>query len=70
MKYKESIHTDMMKPRGEIVIFIRKDIFYTVQLSGHKPTIEECADHAERNPGTIRIESMTGEVLWPEGTKH
>ena len=44
-------------------------MFYPIQLSGMKPTEEEVVDHAKCNPGTLRIESVAGEVLWSE-TKH
>lgn len=54
---------------GETVIFFRENMFYPIQLSGLKPSAEEAAEHAAWNPGTLRIESLTGEVLWPEGTK-
>lgn len=54
---------------GETVIFIRADCFYPIQLSGQKPSAIEAADHAALNPGTLRIEDMQGNVLWPEGTK-
>ncbi len=54
---------------GETVIFFRENMFYPIQLSGLKPSAEEAAEHAACNPGTLRIESLTGEVLWPEGTK-
>lgn len=54
---------------GETVIFFRENMFYPIQLSGLKPSAEEAADHAACNPGTLRIESLAGEVLWPEGTK-
>lgn len=51
-------------PFGETVIFIRDGMFYPITLSGTKPVAEECADHARLNPGTLRIETMSGEVLW------
>lgn len=59
----------MQQPTGETVIFFREGMFYPIQLSGLKPTLEEVADHAELNPGTLRIEDLKGNVLWPEGTK-
>lgn len=59
----------MSKPNGETVIFFREEGFYPVQFMGHKPAQQEAADHAALNPGTIRIERMNGERLWPEGTK-
>lgn len=57
------------QPTGETVIFFRKEGFYSVQLSGLKPPAEEAADHAAINPGTLRIEDMRGNTIWPEGTK-
>jgi hypothetical protein len=53
---------------GETVIFFRAEGFYPLTLSGKVPTAKECADHAELNPGTLRIEDLSGNVLWPEGT--
>lgn len=60
---------EMKQPTGETVIFFREGMFYPIQLSGLKPTQEEVADHAALNPGTLRIEDLNGNVLWPEGTK-
>lgn len=54
---------------GEVVLFVRAEGFYPVQLSGLKPPAVEAADHAALNPGTLRIEDMQGNVLWPEGTR-
>lgn len=54
---------------GETVIFVRDGYFYPITLSGTKPAAEEAADHAALNPGTLRVETMGGEVLWPEGAK-
>lgn len=54
--------------RGETVIFFREDMFYPITLSGLKPVRIEAAEHAELNPGTLRIERLNGEVIWPEGT--
>jgi len=56
-------------PHGETVIFIREEGFYPIQLWGDKPSAVEAAEHAACNPGTLRIEDMRGNVLWPEGTK-
>ncbi len=53
---------------GETVIFFREDGFYPIQLSGLKPSGIEAAEHAELNPGTLRVEDLQGAVLWPEGT--
>lgn len=43
--------------------------FYPIEFHGKKPAAEEAADHAALNPGTLRIEDIDGNVLWPEGTK-
>ncbi|MDR6789541.1 hypothetical protein J2Y58_002914 [Sphingomonas sp. BE138] len=56
-------------PTGETVIFFREEGFYPIQLSGLKPTAVEAAEHAELNPGTLRVEDLQGAVLWPEGTQ-
>jgi len=52
---------------GETVIFFREDTFYPITLSGLKDARIEAAEHAELNPGTLRIERIDGEVIWPEG---
>ena len=59
MKYKQ--------PHGETVVFFREGFFYPVQLMGDKSSAEEAAEHAALNPGTLRIEDMVGNVLWPDG---
>jgi hypothetical protein len=46
-------------------IFFREEGFYPVQFSGTKPMRDEAADHAALNLGTVRIEDMEGNVLWP-----
>lgn len=55
---------------GETVIFFREGMFYPVQLSGLKPVADEVADHTALNPGTLRVEDMKGNVLWPLESKH
>jgi hypothetical protein len=45
-------------------IFFRENMFYPIEFSGTKDPIEEAADHAKCNPGTLRIETVDGEVLW------
>jgi hypothetical protein len=45
-------------------LFFREEGFYPVVFSGTKDPIEEVADHAKLNPGTLRIETVGGEVLW------
>ena len=54
-----------MEPTGELVIFFCHEGFYPIQLSGLKPTSDEVPDHVALNAGTVRVESITGEVLWP-----
>jgi hypothetical protein len=51
-------------PDGIIAVFFRDEGFYPVQFSGLKPARDEARDHAELNPGTRRIETTGGEVLW------
>lgn len=46
-------------------VFVRADCFYVIALA----VDEDLNRHAELNPGTLRIEDLLGNVLWPEGTK-
>lgn len=46
-------------------VFVREEGFYTVGLAAD----DDLNRHAEMNPGTLRIEDVAGNVLWPEGTK-
>ena len=46
-------------------IFIREGMFYAIDL----PVDEDLNLHAELNPGTLRIEDIAGNVLWPEGSE-
>lgn len=41
-------------------IFVRADCFYIVNL----PADDDLNNHAELNPGTVRIEDGDGSVLW------
>ncbi len=50
---------------NETVIFIRADVFYPVTGTA----CEDWAKHAELNPGTLAIETIGGDRLWPEGTQ-
>lgn len=54
---------DMM----ELVMF-RKDIFYLIEVPADvlktKTQLEVAKDNADCNPGTIRVEDVTGKVLW------
>ncbi len=45
-------------------IFVRAEGFYAIEL----PPNDDLATHAELNPGTLRIEDIFGNVLWPEGS--
>ncbi|WP_181008471.1 hypothetical protein [Sphingomonas montanisoli] len=53
----------------ELVIFFREGCFYPVALSGTKPASEEIPEHVALNPGTLRVEDLSGNILWPEGTR-
>ena len=46
-------------------IFFREEMFYPLML----PSDDDLNTHAENNPGTLKIEDIFGNVLWPEGTK-
>lgn len=46
-------------------VFRRSDTFYIIDL----PPKDDLNLHAELNPGTLRIEDIAGNVLWPEGLK-
>lgn len=52
-------------PTGETVIFFREDAFYPVQLSGLKSTAEEVPEHVALNPGTVCVEDLSGNRIWP-----
>lgn len=62
----EAAQTD---PKGIVAIFFREGGFYPIQFWGAKPAAVEAAEHAEMNPGTLRIEDTQGNVLWPEGAE-
>lgn len=51
-----------------VVIFFREDGFYPIEFlipSECNVSLErQAADHAELNPGTIRVETIDGTVLW------
>jgi hypothetical protein len=42
-------------------VFRRAEGFYIIDL----PADDDLAEHARLNPGTIRIETVSGEQLWP-----
>ena len=54
-------------PESEWVprVFFRSDCFYIVNLAED----DDLNEHARLNPGTLRIESIMGDVLWPEGSE-
>lgn len=47
-----------------IVIFIRKETFYPLDLPDEQCNPTTIAEHAESNPGTLRVEDVKGNVLW------
>ncbi len=57
--------------KTETMIFFRnidgKDGFYDVEFEMPEDgTMQEAArEHAKANPGTIRVEDINGNVLWP-----
>jgi hypothetical protein len=52
-----------LPPRHEWVprVFRRDEGFYIIEL----PADDDLAEHARLNPGTRRIEDVTGAQLWP-----
>lgn len=46
-------------------VFRREDIFYIVNL----PEDDDLDRHAKLNPGTLRIEDIEGNQLWPPPLK-
>ena len=56
------------QPQGIIAMFIREmnggEHFYPVEFMGDKSPADEAADHAALNPGTLRVETLDGEVIW------
>lgn len=57
----------LQRPRAQMVprIFHRENSFYAIEL----PADDDLNAHAEANPGTLRIEDMFGNILWPEGVE-
>lgn len=45
----------------QVIIFRRKGFWYPVE---YPADYTNWADEAERNPGTTKIETLDGEVLW------
>ncbi len=54
---------------GMTAFFYRKDGFYPVELLDPMEwgtSLEaHAAEHAELNPGTVKLEDMYGDPLWP-----
>ncbi len=52
-----------LPPQSEWVprVFRQADVFYVIDL----PADDDLDEHARLNPGTLRIESVIGEQLWP-----
>lgn len=52
----------------ETVIFFRGDCFYLAELMDPaecgKSLADQAKEHAELNPGTLKVISMADEVLW------
>lgn len=51
-----------------LAIFIREEGFYPIQFMDPavcgKTMAQQAADHAELNPGTMRVEDVEGNILW------
>ena len=56
-----------LPPQSEWVtrIFFREGFFYPIEL----PEDDNLNHHTEMNPGTLRVEDVNGNILWPKGTK-
>jgi hypothetical protein len=52
------------KPYGETVKIVRDVISFELKLDGRKSTQEECEDYTKTNPGVLRIEDLSGNVIW------
>ena len=50
------------------VVFFRETGFYQIEFlppaEFGRTMAQQAADHAELNPGTIKIQDMAGTVLW------
>lgn len=51
-----------------VVLFVRAEGFYPIELLDParcgRTLAEQAADHAVLNPGTLRVEDITGNILW------
>lgn len=56
--------TSALGGSDEVMVFFRADGFYPVQGVSGVDLHQQARDHAELNPGTLRIEDVRGTVLW------
>jgi len=49
---------------SEVLVFVRADCFYMVPAVNEIPLAQQAAEHAAINPGTMRVEDRSGNVLW------
>jgi hypothetical protein len=50
----------MTKMRKRIYLFIRTEGFYPIELRND----DDARKNAECNPGTLRVEAVSGRVVW------
>lgn len=48
----------------EVLIFFRPEGFYPIKAVKGVSLVQQAREHAELNPGTIRIEDKCGLILW------
>jgi hypothetical protein len=48
----------------EFLVFFRTEGFYPINAVKGRSLVEQAREHAELNPGTLRIEDKCGLVLW------
>lgn len=56
--------TDPVDLNALLMIFFREGHFYPIVGIPDMPLEKQARDHAEINPGTLRVEDMNGNVLW------
>lgn len=49
---------------SNVLIFFRGDMFYPIDALPGIDLKQQAKDHAECNPGTLRVEDVFGNVLW------
>jgi hypothetical protein len=49
-----------------VMIFVREEGFYPIHAVKNIDLATQAADHARVNPGTLRVEDIEGNVLWPK----